>query len=100
MIHARLVTFPLTISSPINSTINSTECVLKVCNTAKRRCGRNTKCFIKLPVTEGELIPSGTSKVEQEITECISIMWSPSGNQRGVLGIPLTNHKQVQLVNY
>lgn len=97
MVHEKLVTFPLTISK-IKRSATSTKCTVRLCNLAKRKCGRNTKCSIALPVNNGKFIVKSLYKIEQNNTgECkpSSVIWSYNGPRRGVVAIKLSNSRQV-----
>lgn len=98
MIHTKLVTFPLTISNMQNSTKDSTKCIVKLCNTAKRKCGKNTKCPITLPVYNRKFIFNTTiNNYEESNSECKPdrVTWTPEGQRRGVLAVQLSNTKLV-----
>lgn len=97
MVYTKLVTFPLKILA-MKSTATSTKCVIKLCNTAKRKCGRNTKCSITLPVNNGKFITTLFNITDNNINgQCGSkaVTWSPQGKRRGTLTVKLQNAEQV-----
>jgi len=103
MVHTKSVTFPLDINGVMNST-NSTRCVVQLCNTAKQKCGRNTKCPITLPLDDGEFMVNKSFKAidNTESSKCKSVIWAPQGTRRGTLSVKLSNPEQVEIarVNY
>ena len=100
MVYTKLVTFPLKISAMKNLT-TSTKCVIKLCNTAKPKCDRNTKCSIKLPVNNGKFITTLFNITDDNITgQCGSkaVTWSRQARRRGTLSVKLQNAKQVYIL--
>ena len=55
MVHTKFVSFPLK-TLPIKYSSDSATCKIKLCNTAKQQCGRNTKCELKIPMDNGSFI--------------------------------------------
>ena len=55
MVHAKFVSFPLE-TLPLNDNNDSATCKIKLCNTAKQQCGKNTKCELKIPMENGKFI--------------------------------------------
>lgn len=97
MVHTKIVTFPLTIYTMKKST-TSTKCVVRLCNMAKQKCGRNTECPITLPVKNGKFVIKSIKKINtRKSSECKSksVMWSPLGRRRGIVSVKLLNSKQV-----
>ena len=87
----------------MNISTKSTKCVIQVCNTAKAKCGRATKCPITLPVNEGKFIIKPVNKTDNKETgECKSklVTLSLRGKVRGTVTVHLSNPEQVQLVSY
>ena len=102
MVHTKLVTFPLEISK-LKKSATSTTCVIKLCNTAKRRCGRNTKCSITLPLNNGKFISNTSTDNDNNNNdtgtfESKSVVWAQQGTQQGILSVQLQNSKQVHIV--
>ena len=100
MIHTKFVVFPLEVL-PMRNSITSTTCVTKLCNTAKRKCGRNTKCSITLPVKNGKFRKDIFNITDTKISQCESesVIWSQQGARRGILSVRIQNPTQVHAYN-
>ena len=100
MVYTEFISFPLKISA-VKSSATSTKCVIKLCNTAKKKCGRNTKCSIKLPLNNGKFITTLFNITDDNITDqCGSkaVTWSRQAKRRGTLSVRLQNAKQVYIL--